>query len=507
MAGSGAFGPEVRCTQTAGPYLNLRLDRPWFARRLVGEILNRGNVFGSTGGGKGQKVLIEHTSINPNASPHVGRARCAMIGDSLARLLRFEEYAVETHYYVNDMGRQIGLLVLACEDIDQVSFEQILDRYVEANARAEADPGFAEQGYALLAKMEEGDPDTQQRFRAVTGLCLRGQLGVLERLGVSFDVFDHESSYVKDPRLGKVLAALRESDALFTDEDGRLVVDMAKLGHEREEGRYFVLMRANGSSMYGYRDLAYAIDKAESNPDTNLIVLGEDHKLYAEQVARILEAAGFAPPEPVYYSYILLKEGKMSTRRGKVVLLTDFLDEATRRAGEKVAAQCADFAPEEQRIIAEQVAVAAIKFDVLRANPNKNVVFDWEASLSFTGDTGPYVQYSCARINSILRKYGDVPREQPESFPTGSDAEWGLLIQLASFPQTVAGAVQQHNCAPVAQFALETARLFTTFYHECPVINADGEDQRLARAQLCLATLTTLRNALGILGIHAPERM
>jgi len=501
------FGPAVRAVSTAGPYLNFTLDRAVFGRSIVAAIREQGRTFGSNASGKGHSVLIEHTSINPNASPHVGRARNAMVGDSLVRLLRFEGYDVEVHYYVNDMGRQVGLLVLVCEDLEGLSFDQILERYVEANARADEDPEFAAEGYELLAKMEQGDPETVGRFHAVTNLCLEGQLAVLARLGATYDVFDHESKYINDPRIEPVLKALREKGALFTDEEERLVVDLAKLGHERDEGRYFVLMRANGTSMYGYRDLAYAIDKLERGADTNLIVLGEDHKLYAEQLARILDAAGKPAPESIYYAHILLKEGKMSTRQGQVVLLADFLDEAAARAAEKVEQQCSDLPPEERQAIAEQVAVAAIRFAVLRTGPNKNVIFDWDASLSFTGDTGPYVQYSCARINSILRKFGQLPEALPEPFPTDTDVEWALLLKLAAFPDIVTAAAKQRNCAPIAQFALETARLFTAFYHDCPVINADTGAQRAARAHLCAATRTTLVNALGILGIEAPQRM
>ena len=140
-------------------------------------------------------------------------------------------------------------------------------------------------------------------------------------------------------------------------------------------------------------------------------------------------------------------------------------------------------------------------------SPNKNVIFDWESSLSFTGDTGPYVQYCCARINSILRKFGEVPRELPEDVPLEHDSEWTLMTKLASYPETVASAIARRNVAPIAQFASDTARLFTTFYHDCPVLAAETDEKRIARAQLCSATLQTVTNALGILGIEALERM
>jgi len=501
------FGPTVVSVTPAGPYLNFKLKRGVIGREIVREILSEGDAFGSDASGTGKTLLIEHTSINPNASPHVGRARNAMYGDSLVRLFRFEGYDADVHYYVNDIGRQIGLLVLHVADIEDMTFDEVLGAYVEANARAESDPDFAAQGYELLAKMEEGDPDTVRRFQDVTDLCLKGQLEVLGRLGISYDRFDRESKYLKDSRLDQVLEALRKKDAVFTDEEERLVVDLSKIGHERDEGRYFVLMRANGSSMYGFRDLAYTIDKMDKGADVNLWVLGEDHKLYAEQLSLILRAAGKEPPEPVYYAHILLKEGRMSTRQGKVVLLSEFLDEAASRAAKKVEQQCTDLSSDERNAIAEKIAISAVRFAILRVSPNKNVIFDWESSLSFTGDTGPYVQYCCARINSILRKFGEVPRELPEDDPLEHDSEWMLMTKLATYPETVALAIARRNVAPLAQFALETARLFTTFYHDCPVLAAKTDEQRVARAQLCSATLQTITNALGILGIEALERM
>ncbi len=501
------FGPEVQGVSVTGPYLNFKLDRGVFGRPIVAQILAEGGRFGSRNTGEGQKVLVEHTSINPNASPHVGRARNAMIGDSLVRILRFEGYDVEVHYYVNDIGRQIALLVLACENLEDLHFNDMLEVYKKANARAKAEPEFAEQGYALLAQIEQGDKETRQRFRAVTDLCLEGQVAILGQLGIRYDSFDHESDYVKDPRLDAVLEALRAKEAAFTDEEGRLTVDLSKLGYPHDEGRYMALLRSNGSSMYALRDIAYTIDKTERGADLNLIVLGEDHKLHMQQIGLILDVAGKPAPEPVYYSYITLREGRMATRDGNVVLLSDFLDEATARAGEKVEAQWNGLDAEKQKAIAEQVAVSAIRFAILRVGANKGIMFDWESSLSFSGDTGPYVQYSCARISSILRKFGALPDGVASEFPVETGAEWALLAKLASFPDTVESAVRQRSCSPVAQFALETARTFTTFYHECPVLDAPTDAGRAARAQMCAATRTVLENALSLLGIDALERM
>ncbi len=502
------FGPAVLEANAMGPYLNLKLDRAQISGKIVAAVLGEKVGFGSQQSGQGKRAVIEHTSINPNASPHVGRARCAMIGDSITRLFRFEGYDVDVHYYVNDMGRQIGLLVLIADELEDLTFDQILDAYVQANERAKADEAFAQAGYELLLQMEEGNPEAQEKFRAVTDLCLKGQLAVLARIGASYDTFDHESKYVNDPRFEQILDALDKKDAVFIDEDKRLVIDLSKIGHKPEEGRYFVLRRANGSSMYGFRDLAYALDKNDLGADINLMVLGEDHKLYAQQQALILNAAGHPAPEALYYAYILLKDGKMSTRQGKVVLLSDFLDQAATLAAERVAEQCKDLSADEQQTIANQVAVAAIRFAVLRVNPNKNVTFDMDAALSFQGDTGPYIQYCCARINSILRKYeGELSQSVSDEYPATSDAEWMLISKIADFSGIISSAIAQRTCASIAVYALELAHAFTTFYHDCPVLTADTPALVQARVQLCQATLQTLTNALNLLGIEAPERM
>ncbi len=506
------FPAIVEKVEQAGPYVNFTLDRSAFATSLVDNVMSEGGKFGSLNRGAGTPVLLEHTSINPNASPHIGRARNGLIGDSLARLLKFEGYDVDVHYYVNDMGKQIGLLALQTEGKGELSFDNVLEEYVAANERAKNDPAFEQKGFELLMKMEQGDPEVKKTFGGIVDICLAGQLEVLARLGLGYDRFDRESSFLSDPRMDEVMAMLKEKDALFTDEDGRTVVDLQKIGWKREEGRYIVLMRANGSSMYMYRDIAYTLEKIERAEGHNYIVLGEDHKMYFEQLALIVSALGKKPPEAIFYNYILLSEGKMSTRQGTVVLLSDFLDEVTSRAREKVTEQWPDMPAEEQAEIARMIGIGAVRFTILSVKPNKNVIFDWDEALSFTGDSGPYIQYSCTRIASILRKYTgsdsveDIPR--PEGAVTVThDAEWSLLTRLALLELDVQTALDQPNIALLATSALDIARRFSAFYNACPVLNADSEDVKKSRIAICMAVRQALINLLGILGIEAPERM
>ncbi len=492
----------------AGPYVNFTLDRNIFSTELIGEILDKEEKYGSAVEGAGKKIILEHTSVNPNASPHIGRARNGLIGDTLARLFRFEEYDVDVHYYVNDMGKQIGLLALYTEGRDNLEFHEVLDLYVEANKRAESDPEFEAQGIKMLAGMETGDRDVVESFARIVNICLEGQLRIFGRLGLSYDTFDRESSFLHNPRMDEVLEMLERKGSLFTDNQGRKVLDFKPLGYPHEEGRYVVLVRANGSSMYMYRDIAYTLEKIARGGDRNVIVLGEDHKMYFEQMGFILRAMGKEPPEVVHYSYIILKEGKMSTRLGTVVLLEDFLDEAIRLARERVDEQCKDLPEEERAEIARVIGIGAVRFSILSVRPNRNVVFDWDTALSFTGSSGPYIQYSCTRIASILRKYGSVP-EEPEckNINVTHEAEWDLIFRAGLVNRDISKAIETKNPGIIATAALDIARKFSIFYNECPVLSAPDEQTRTARIAICIAVRQVLVNLLGLLGIEAPERM
>ncbi len=491
-----------------GPYVNFTLDRDVFSTELIDEILDEKETFGSGKSGAGKKVILEHTSINPNASPHIGRARNGLIGDTLARLLRFEGYDVDVHYYINDMGKQIGLLVLQVEGKDDLEFDKVLDLYVEANRRAEKDPEFEAQGLEILKRMERGEPEVVAAFERILNICLEGQLHIFGRLGLRYDTFDRESAFLHDPRMDEVLEILEHKGSLFTDDKGRKVADLKPLGYPAEEGRYIVLIRANGSTMYMYRDIAYTLEKIARGGEMNLIVLGEDHKMYFEQLETIIRAVGKEPPEAIHYSYVILKNGKMSTRQGTVVLLEDFLDEAIRLAKERVEEQCTDLPKEERAEIAGIIGIGAVRFAIQSVRPNRNVVFDWDTALSFTGDSGPYIQYSCTRIASILRKYGSVSRIlDKKKVKITHNAEWDLIFRLAAVSSDTSMALNMRNPGIIATTALDIARKFSVFYNECPVLSAPDEYTCESRMKICVATRKVLVNLLGLLGIEAPERM
>lgn len=493
----------IAAAAAAGPYVNLSFDRAVFARRFIGDV-QAGEATALKA--NGARVLIEHTSINPNASPHVGRGRNAIIGDTIARLYRFLGNETEVHYYVNDIGKQIALLVYACRGREDLQFNDLLDEYVAISKKAKDDPAVEQIAFDLLNAFEQGDAKVRDEFRAVVDLCVNGQVAILGRLGIRYDLFDRESNFLNDTRIQPVIEKLKAAGALIIDEHGRQVIDLQQLGFKREEGRYVVLSRANGTSMYVARDLAYTIYKSEIAQDANVSVLGEDHRLYQEQLDLVLRSSGFKTPDVIYYSFVLLKQGKMSTRQGNVVLLSEFIDLARDNAATRIRESNPGLTDDEVRELADTIAVGAVRYGILSVSPTKNVIFDLEESLRFEGNTGPYLQYSCTRIASILAKHGGELPALPADTPALNDSEWALIMAMTRLQDEVRTAAVTRNPSSLCAYGFELAKAFNRFYHDSSVLDAPA-DEKAMRLNICAATLTVLSACLEVLGIQVPRRM
>ncbi len=495
LASLGIDRVEVR-----GPYLNLFLARGDRAARVIDAVLSAGDRYGCGATGTGKRALVEHTSINPNASPHLGRARNAWVGDTLVRLLRFEGYHLDVRFFVNDVGRQIALLVLGVGDRSP-GFNELLQIYVDINRRLEADPELAAQVTQLLERLESGDPETRAAFRRVVEISVRGMRAVFADADVRYDRFDYESDYLTPQRSKQLVERLRATGRLFEDEHGRLVLDLDGFDLP-SRNPVLVITRGNKTSLYVLRDLAYTLDKVAATNDLNLVVLGEDQKLYHRQLQAALSLLGSDAPTAVHYSFVLLGEGSMSSRQGNLVLLEEFAAEAKRKAAAELAARghAADPA------VAKAVAYSALKYSFLRVANDKQVVFNWDSAMSFEGESGPYLLYSHARICSIVRKYG---KELPSGADFGvleTEPETGLIKLLDELPDQVARALRVRSPHVIAGYAFAVARQFSTFYHACPILQ-EAAPLREARLLLAAATRQVLANCLGILGIEPLQRM
>ncbi|MDP6659078.1 MAG: arginine--tRNA ligase, partial [Candidatus Poseidoniia archaeon] len=434
---------------------------------------------------------------------HMGRARNPIIGDTLARLLRYAGDEVATEYYVNDMGRQAatlayGLRHFAPGDAPKVD-HALVECYRQANAALEEDPAAKEAIYALMERCEEGDAEAVAEVAGAAEKMLAGMRESLARLGAEADAYFHESALVAGGAVNDVIERLAQS-SLCGDEEGAKFLDLAGHGIAGRNQKFF-FTRKGGLSLYTTRDVAYHLDKF-GRCDMALNVLGEDHKLQSQLLGIALGELGAPVPEAVFYAFVNLPGGKMSTRAGRVVYLDDMLDEAQQRALAELVQRRPDMASAQRQALATAIGTGALRYNILRVQAEKGFTFRWQDALSFEGDSAPFAMYSHARCCAILRRADGTPGGEPpgELHPT----EEALLRQLARWPATVARAAGERKLHLLPPCAHGLAGALNGFYRDCPVIGSDAEEFRLA---LVDATRRVLADVLGLLGVVAPEEM
>ena len=472
---------------------------------------------------RGQSVVVEHTSANPTGPVHVGRARNPILGDAIARIVEMAGYDVDTHYYVNDAGRQIAVFTWAYETFDEAGLpepgrespEYEMVRYyrkgttfLEEGPEDEVEAAEAEI-QSIMQGLEAGEEATYERVSEVVDTVLAGMQRCLNRLPATFDEFVKETRFMRDGSTDGVAERLRESGQAYEDE-GAWHLDLADRGFEKD----LVFMRSDGTSLYTTRDLAHHEWKFE-NYDRAVTVLGEDHKLQARQLQAALDLLGNDTDRltDVIYSYVNLPTGKMSTRAGTGVDLDDLLDEAVDRAREAVETRMGDRIRDDDLTeadverIAEQVGIGAVRYDIVSKQPSKPITFKWDDALDFEGQSAPYVQYAHARTCGILAE-ADSLEPVADAGPLTMDAERDLLETIAQFPATIEDSAAELEPHVVATYARELADAVNVFYRECPVLADDVEEETArSRLALVLAARNTLENALSALGIAAPESM
>ena len=454
-----------------------------------------------------KKVTIEHTSVNPNASPHIGRARNAMIGDASVRLLRYLGYDVKVHYFVNDIGKQIALLTYCTKDKAEVSFNELLSLYVAANEELKINPALEKEVFHILNRMESGDEDVFADFSRIVDICVKGQMEIFNEFGIYYDSYDYESQYVQSRKTEEVLASLKSTGKLFEDEVKRLVLNLEEF-NINSENPYLPLTRNYKTSLYPLRDICYNIDKAKENSHRNIVVLGEDQRLYGRQINAVLSLLGIKGTEIINYSFVLLPDGKMSTRAGQVVLLEDLMRDTVEFAKTTIAEhRNADRLDEllVDDVLPKQLAYGAIKYSILKCSNEKSVVFDKENALNFQGNTSVYIQYSFARIQSLLKG---------EHLNTGKDdiialthpLEWEIIKKIFSLNSVLSAISQDFNFSTLCSYLFDLCQFFSRWYKECPIKNADAS-LRSSRLFLASVVASIINDGLNILGIDAPEKI
>lgn len=484
--------------EAKGPYINFFIDYQSFSRELLDSI---DEDYGRLSK-KSEKVILEHTSANPNGPLHIGHVRNAIIGDSLARILKFAGYNVETHYYVNDMGRQIAMIVWGLLNLQKKLKDYPGDKwdhkigrlYFEVNQYLEKNPKLKDEIDKLIRSYENGE--LENMFQEVVEKCLKGIKETLKELHIKHDKFIWESKFVRDGSVKNVLEKLKKTH--YIREDDVLYLDLEDFGIDKE----LILTRSDGTSLYSTRDLAYHLYKSD-NCDIVIDVLGSDHKLAVRQIEATMELLGGKRPEVIFYEFITLPEGSMSTRKGVFVSVDDLLDEARSRAVKEIKKRRKDLKIVEIEDIADKIGVGAIRYYIARLSPEKHLVFKWDEALNFEMGCAS-IQYAHARACKLLKKalFNNDVKIEREWSPDETEKE--VIRLLAKFPRVVDESAETRRVHLIAQYLQDLANAFNKFYKFSPVIGSEFEGARLIIVD---RVRKTIKNGLKLLGIEAPTMM
>ena len=506
-------------------FLNITASPSWLAQQLLS-----GGV-GQRSDDERREVLIEHTSANPNGPFHVGRARNAILGDTLVRLHRLWGDKVTAEYYVDDMGKQVAVLAWALENMTEREVETLLaDRepinpqwaekadhqrvrwYQAAQLRRKdsADSEAIESAIGTLVHASEhGDQGVLDSFEQAYQPVLDGMLETLGRLGIHYDRFTKESLFVTNGDVAALMKELGDLEINGVADNGAQFLDLGQRGLKGKTE--FFYRRGDGSSLYATRDIAYHRWKwTQCNELIN--VLGEDHRLQAQQVGLTLEELGERRPEVMFYSFIKLPEGKMSTRRGNVVFMDDLLEEAQAHAAEVLKERRPDLDPATMATIAEAVGTSAVRFNIISVSPEKGFTFRWEDALSFEAGSAPFVMYSHTRACSIRRNVEAADpsfiTQPPQIEPFEGEMPAGLvelLRTLAVHDDRLSKVVKEHRPNLFANYMLQLSMAYNMFYRDCYVID-QGKVNPFFFAVSEMAR-TTLKAGMEALGLVALETM
>ncbi|MBI5153434.1 MAG: arginine--tRNA ligase [Parcubacteria group bacterium] len=496
-------------------FINFRMS-DLFYKEALQAILKEGprNGVKATEGeeqeGRGKTVVLDYFQLNIAKQPHVGHLRSAVIGDALKRILLSRGYRVVADTHVGDWGTQFGILLYAYKkavqgnerEIDAIKndpFIKLQELYVIANQEED----IHEKGKMEFAKLEKGDSENRSIWKWMVEISMKKLEDNAARLKLlSFEEHRGESAYEEAMPLIVELALTR--GVAKKTEDGAVVVDLTKEGLDEA-----VLVKSDGATTYLLRDLA-TIQYRKVHYDfwKNLYVVDNRQSHHFRQVFRVAELLGFEgveASEHIEFGFMKLPEGAMSTRKGNVILLTAVLDEAERRARAVIYEKNPNLHNVDE--VAKQIGLGAIKFFDLSHNRKSDIVFHWEDALSFEGKTGPYIQYTCARLKSILRKSAD---EIGDAFPEGVvlDAEEReLLLHCARIPETIQRVIDAWLPHLLVDHLFELAQSANEFYHSHPILTEHDEGKRKTLLVIVRAVTTTLSRGLYLLGIDAPEEM
>lgn len=487
-----------------GPYVNFFLDKSKISDQVIKSVIEAGADYGQQDEGHGQNITIDLSSPNIAKPFSVGHLRSTVIGDALSNIFRKMGYNTIKINHLGDWGKQFGLLMVAYkkwgskEAVEANPIDELLKLYVRINAEIENDPELDEEGRKWFKKLEDGDPEATELWQWFRDESLVEFNRIYKLLGVEFDSLNGEAFY--NDKMDEGVQIL-EDKGLLKESKGASIVELDDVNLPPA-----MIKKSDGATLYITRDIATAIYRARTyNFVKNIYAVGQEQSNHFRQLKAVLKKMGFDWSDDmvhVDFGLVTKNRQKLSTRKGNIILLEPTLQEAISRAKAQIEEKNPELENKEE--VAHAVGVGAVKFYDLKTDRRNGYDFDLEAMVSFEGETGPYVQYAYARIQSILRKANFTPSTDA-TYSLSDPESWEIIKLLQDFSRVVKRAAENYDPSLIAKYAINLAQAFNKYYAHTRIL--DESPARESRLALSYSTAVVLKEALRLLGVDAPEKM
>ena len=487
-----------------GPYVNFFLDKSKISDQVIKSVIEAGADYGQQDEGHGQNITIDLSSPNIAKPFSVGHLRSTVIGDALSNIFRKMGYNTIKINHLGDWGKQFGLLMVAYkkwgskEAVEANPIDELLKLYVRINAEIENDPELDEEGRKWFKKLEDGDPEATELWQWFRDESLVEFNRIYKLLGVEFDSLNGEAFY--NDKMDEAVQIL-EDKGLLKESKGASIVELDDVNLPPA-----MIKKSDGATLYITRDIATAIYRARTyNFVKNIYAVGQEQSNHFRQLKAVLKKMGFDWSDDmihVDFGLVTKNRQKLSTRKGNIILLEPTLQESISRAKAQIEEKNPELENKEE--VAHAVGVGAVKFYDLKTDRRNGYDFDLEAMVSFEGETGPYVQYAYARIQSILRKANFTPSTDA-TYSLSDPESWEIIKLLQDFSRVVKRAAENYDPSLIAKYAINLAQAFNKYYAHTRIL--DESSERESRLALSYSTAVVLKEALRLLGVDAPEKM
>ncbi len=498
--------------ETVSAYVNMYIARDKFVDSLIREVLVKKEEFGKSDMGANKTVIVEFSSPNIAKPFHIGHIRSTVIGNSIYKIYKNLGYNAIRINHLGDYGTQFGKMISAYrrwgnrEDVERNPIKTLLEYYTKFHIEADNNPELEEEARRIFTKLENESPEEMELWQWFRDESLKEFTTVYDMLGVEFDSYAGESFY--SDKMQRILDELTEKNIL-EESRGAQIVNLEPYGMPTA-----LITKSDGSTLYITRDIAAAVYRKEHyNFHKNIYVVASQQNLHFQQWFKIVELLGYEWAKDcvhVPFGMVSLKDGTMSTRKGRVVFLEDVLNKAVEKTKEVIIEK--GVVTDDIDKTAREVGIGAVVFNELSNNRIKDYTFDWEKVLNFEGETGPYVQYTHARACSVIRKAGVEITKEAENLNgfdakvLTSDAAYKLVKLIYKMPEVISESGEKYEPSIVTRHIVDVAQAFNRFYHDERVL-VDNNDERVSRLALTIAAKVAIKNGLELLGINAPERM